>query len=142
MQDRSDASVEPTPEQVRYAGVLEKGMYAGLVCLLVTFTLYASGIVRPYIARDELPKRWDKPVHEYLEEANIDAGWGWVTMLGYGDFLNFLGIALLAGVTIFCYLAIVPLLIRKRDYVYAVLALLEVVVLVVAASGIRVSGGH
>jgi hypothetical protein len=57
-------------------------------------------------------------------------------MLMYGDFINFIGVAVLAGVSIFCYLAIVPLLLKNNDKVYAVLALLEVVVLSLAASGL------
>jgi hypothetical protein len=61
-------------------------------------------------------------------------------MLKYGDFINFIGIAILAGTTIFCYLAIVPLLLKSNDKVYAVLALLEAIVLALAASGILAVG--
>jgi len=138
-------SVEPTPEQVRYAGILEKGMYAGLMCLFVTFALYVSGIMTPYIPLDELPRYWEMRVGheegEYLHEAEIPQGWGWARMLGYGDFLNFVGIAVLAGVSVLCYMAIIPLLLKQKDFVYAVLALLEVAILTVAASGI-IEVGH
>lgn len=141
MKDKSDASLKPTPEQVRYAKVLEKGMYFGLACLLITFALYISGIMESYIPPEELPSHWTKDVGTYLADAKIDAGWGWVKMLGYCDFINFIGIAILAGVTIPCYISIIPLLFKKKDFICAVLALLEVVVLVVAASGI-VAIGH
>jgi hypothetical protein len=141
MTENPEQSVEPTPEQLRYAGVLEKGMYVGLICLFVTFALYVSGIMQPYIPLHTLPEHWTKNVHEYLTEAEIDAGWSWVSMLGYGDFLNFVGITILAGVTVLSYLAIIPLLFRSRDFIYAAVALLEVIVLAVAASGI-VAGGH
>ena len=116
-------------------------MYLGLACLFVTFALYAFGIMGPLIPPEELPNHWTKNVHEYLTDAKIEAGWSWVRMLGYGDFVNFIGIAILAGATIPCYIAIIPLLLKKKDFVYAVLALLEVLVLVVAASGI-VAVGH
>jgi len=141
MNEKSGASLEPTPEQVRYAKVLEKGMYLGLVCLFVTFALYVSGIMRPYVPRDELAQHWQKNVQEYLTEAEIQAGWSWVGMLGYGDFVNYIGVVILAGATILCYLAILPLLIKKKDTIYAVLVVLEVIVLVVAASGI-IQVGH
>jgi hypothetical protein len=62
-------------------------------------------------------------------------------MLGCGDFINFIGIAILAGVTVLSYLAIIPLLLKRRDFIYAVLASLEVLVLAVAASGI-ITVGH
>ena len=44
-----------------------------------------------------------------LQAADIGTGWSWVSNLGEGDMLNFVGIAFLAGVTIICYLAIVPI---------------------------------
>jgi hypothetical protein len=141
MENRSDASLEPTPIQLRYALVLEKGMYLGLLCLFVTYALYVFGIVEANIPREQIPELWTKSVHEYLHDTDIDAGWSWVTMLRYSDFLNFIGIAILAGVSIVCYLAILPMLLEKKDYVYAVLALLEVIVLAVAASGI-IAVGH
>jgi hypothetical protein len=59
---------------------------------------------------------------------------------GEGDFLNFVGIAILGGITIICYLAIVPSLLRKRDFAYLAMALVEVLVLSLAASGLLVVG--
>ena len=63
-------------------------------------------------------------------------------MLRYGDFINFIGIAFLAGVTIVCFLVIVPVLWKNNDKLYAVFSLLEAVILSLAASGILGSGGH
>ena len=80
-------------------------------------------------------------MHDYLHHAGIKDGWSWLGMLGYGDFINFIGIALLSGVTIICYIAIVPVLLKSNDKVYAVLALLEAVILAAAASGL-IAGGH
>lgn len=260
MAQKPGQSLEATPEQIRYAAVLEKGMYVGLVCLFVTFGVYVLGIREPYIPAEELPKYWTLKVDEYLTEARIAAdevqlltfvdqpegtftlswdgdndptttnvtgpinvsgnpsaaagqietelnqlavnalgtqvnqvevrgeangvvaiqfvgpgagkdqsqiavastsfdrpgsrvtattredgcsgtGWRWVKFLGYGDFVNFVGVAILAGATILCYIAIIPLLLRRKDFIYAALALLEVVVLVVAASGV-IAVGH
>jgi len=131
-----------SPEQIAYANVLEKGMLIGLILLLITFGLYAFGIMKPYIPVNELSRYWTHNVTEYLHMANIKSGWGWVGMLGYGDFINFIGIIILAGVTAFCYLAIIPALLKKKDRVYAALAFLEVLILVLAASGLLGSGGH
>ena len=89
MDEESGASLEPTPEQVRYAEVLEKGMLFGLLCLIVTFALYVFGIMEPYVPLEQLSQHWQKNVDQYLAEAKIEAGWSWVGMLKYGDFLNF-----------------------------------------------------
>jgi len=63
-------------------------------------------------------------------------------MLGKGDFLNFAGIAFLAGITIICFIRVIPIFFRKKDTIYGVFAIIEVLVLVLAASGVLKSGGH
>jgi len=141
MSEKPEAQLEATPEQILYAKILEKGMYIGLLALFITFALYAFGIMKPYIPVDKLSTYWSMNVHDYLHHAGIKPGWAWLGMLGYGDFINFVGIAFLAGVTIVCYLAIVPVLFKSNDKVYAVLALLEALILAAAASGL-IAGGH
>jgi hypothetical protein len=131
-----------TEEQLAYAKLLDFGMKLGLLALIITFIVYLSGILTPYIPVNDLPRYWGMSVHNYLEATGIHPGWTWVGMLGKGDFLNFVGIAFLAGVTILCYLRIIPILFRKKDTVYGILAILEVLVLVLAASGILKAGGH
>lgn len=131
-----------TEEQIAYAKILDIGMKIGLLMLIVTFIIYLLGILSPYIPVRDLPKYWGMSVHKYLEHTGIHPGWAWLFMLGRGDFLNFIGITFLAGVTVICYAAILPIFIKKKDKVYAVLALIEVLVLVLAASGILKAGGH
>lgn len=131
-----------TEEQIAYAKILDLGMKVGLCALVISFGLYVLGIVEPHIPLQDLPKYWKLPVHEYLQQTGIHQGWSWLYMLNKGDFLNFVGIAFLAGVSIICYLRIIPSLFRKKDTIYAFLAIAEVVVLVLAASGLLKSGGH
>ena len=131
-----------TEEQKMYAAILEKGMYVGLLTLLVTFLIYTTGILDPYIPLNRLADYWHMSASQYLHTADIPDGWGWAKMVGYGDFLNFIGIAILAGVTIISYMAIIPTLFRNKDTVYAIIACLEVLVLVAAASGLISTGGH
>ncbi|HUV78613.1 MAG TPA: hypothetical protein VMW06_11235 [Desulfobacterales bacterium] len=132
--------LEATPEQLLYAKILERGMYLGLLVLFVTFGLYAFGILDPYIPLDKISNYWSMNVNDYLEHAEIKAGWAWLGMVKYGDFINFIGVAILAGVTIICYAAIVPTLLKNNDKVYAILAVLEVIILSAAASGILAVG--
>ena len=134
--------VKATEEQMAYAKLLDLGMKAGLLALIVTFLVYVAGILSPHVPVNDLPKYWSMPVKQYLAATNIHPGWSWLGMVAKGDFLNFIGIAFLAGVTIICYLRIIPILFRKRDTVYGILAVLEVMVLVLAASGILKAGGH
>jgi hypothetical protein len=129
-------------EQLAYAQVLDLGMKLGLLLLLVTFALYITGLVSPHIPVEELPRYWSLPVKEYLALTGIHRGWSWTGMLGKGDFLNFLGIAFLGAVAMVCYVAISPIFFRKKDRIYGWLALVEVGVLALAASGLLKVGGH
>lgn len=140
--------IEADDEQRLYAAILQVGVDIGLVVLLVTFALYVSGAVAPAVPLEELPRYWTLPVHEYLEAVNAAhlhhdhtiTGWAWLSVLHRSDYLNFVGIALLAGVTVVCFLGIIPTLLRKRDRVYATMAAVEVVVLTLAASGLLAAG--
>jgi hypothetical protein len=129
-------------EQIAYAKILDIGMKIGMIILFITFFIYMTGILTPYIPVQDLPNYWKLPVYKYLEVTGIHPGWSWLGMIGKGDFLNFVGIAFLAGVTVVCYLRIIPILFRKKDVAFAVIAIVEVVVLVLAASGLLKSGGH
>lgn len=128
--------IKAGPEQILYASILEKGMLIGLFILFITFIIYVFGIMKPYIPLDEISKFWSMNVHDYLEHAKIKGGWSWLLMLGYGDFINFIGIAILAGVTIICYIGIIPHLARQRDWAFVVFLVMEVLVLSLAASGL------
>jgi len=137
-----------TKEQVLYANILEKGMYIGLLLLFITFALYAFGIMTPVVPLSEIANYWNTSAHDYLVAINdnflhwdhLPLGWAWFTLLGKGDFLNFLPIAILSGVTIICYLAIVPGLFRRGDTAFAIMAIAEAVILAAAASGLLAVG--
>jgi hypothetical protein len=79
---------------------------------------------------------------EIYEQGHKMAGWSWLKNIGKGDYMNFVGIAILAGLSIVCYLAIIPTLMKKKDTAYLVIAVVEVLVLTLAASGILKGGGH
>jgi hypothetical protein len=142
MADNIQQSLDASPEQLVYAGILEKGMYMGLAILLVTYALYVFGFISPYIPLEKVPDYWSMEVNDYLHEAQIEAGWAWLGMVQYGDFLNFVGIAILALVTIICFISVVPILLKSGDKVYATLAIVEAIILSIAASGILGTGGH
>jgi hypothetical protein len=139
---------EAPQEQLLYAKILAVGMYTGLCVLLATFTLYLTGAVEPAIPIDRLPEFWTLDVTRYLEAVNVQylhhdhllTGWAWVGVLGHGDYMNFVGIAVLSLVTLVCFLRIIPTLLRKHDYAYAAIAVLEVAILALAASGLLAVG--
>jgi len=138
----ANEKTKASEEQLVYANILGKGMWSGLALLIVTFLVYISGVLPSYIPINDLPNYWGMRAHEFNKTLNIPIGWGWLANVGKGDYLNFIGIAMLSGLTIVCYIVIMPILKRKKDTAYFIIALAEVLVLALAASGILKSGGH
>lgn len=129
-------------EQLEYAKYMNIGMKIGLLLLVITFMIYVFGVLTPHVEKHELPDMWKMPLNDFLEQNKIERGWFWLTKIHRGDFLNFLGISLLAGITILCYIKIIPILKSKNDKIYTIIAVLEVIVLLLSASGLLRSGGH
>jgi hypothetical protein len=129
-------------EQITYANILFYGCWSGLALMIVTYLIYVTGIMDPYVSMELVTKFWSQPVGEYLTQNNVPTGWGWATLLSKGDFLNFLGIALLGGLTIVCYIPVTLAYFKKKDFAFAIISLLEVLVLCFAASGIVGGGAH
>lgn len=141
----ASAAVETTAaseEQVTYANLLSYGTYVGLATMVVTFFLYVGKVLEPVIPIEQLPHFWSMKAHDYMNEAHLPQGWGWLNLVSHGDFANFIGIAFLAGLTIVAYLRIIPILLRKKDTPYVIMAVVEIAILVLAASGILTAGGH
>lgn len=137
-----DNKLKATEEQLAYAAVLDRGMKIGLLAITVTFIVYVTGILAPHLPVNDLPKYWIMPAKQYIKAAGIHTGWSWLGMLHKGDFLNFVGIAFLAGVTIACLFPVIPIFLRKKDKVYAAISVVEILILALAASGILKAGGH
>lgn len=135
-------SVYPSEEQTAYADILFYGCWIGLAIMTITYLLYVFSVITPHVPLERLPEYWAMPVHEYLGKARVPTGWAWTALLGRGDFLNFIGVVLLAGLSIICYVRIIPALIRKNDKIMAFIAIAEVAVLILAASGVINAGAH
>ena len=142
MPTMDNQSTKPSREQIIYANLLLIGMLAGIVTLFITYTIYLTGLLPAHVDMQLISANWGKGVHEYLEITHSPHGWGWIALLGKGDFLNFIGLTLLGIMTIVCYLVLVRGYYRKKNWIFTIISVLEIAVLSLAASGILGSGGH
>jgi len=123
-------------EQLLYARLLDLTSKLGFVALVVGYVAYAMGWLEAHVTVEQLPQLWTLPLAEYLAKTGSPTGWGWLAHLHKGEFAGLLGIVILAGCSAVCLLAIVPTYVRRRDRVYAGICVLEIMVLLLAASGI------
>lgn len=142
MREQANSDSKPMPEQITYANLLFIGAWSGIFLMMVTYLTYLTGILSPHVDMALVTQNWGKGVQEYLEITGSPHGWGWLTLLNKGDFLNYLGLVLLAIMTIICYLVLIVGYKKKKDWLYFGICLAEVIVLSLAASGILGAGGH
>ena len=142
MSEQVKHSGKTSPEQITYANMLFYGCWSGLAIMVVTYTLYVTGILTPHIPLQKVPLLWSEPVGTYLELGQVPHGWGWTALIGQGDFLNFIGIVLLASMTLISYIPLVPAYLKRGEKGFALMALAEILVLAFAASGIVGGGAH
>ena len=103
------------PEQLRYARLLELGTRVGLVVLLFSFSAYVFNIV--------------------------PQGWGRLRLPQLSALRRQAGLVVLALVSVVCLLSLVPLYKARGDKAFVAICVAEVVVVLLAASGIF-SMGH
>ena len=112
--------------QLFYANLLNRLTLLGFALLLIAFAIYLSGLLGSYIPMQEVINLWTQSSHHYMQTANIHPGWDWVSKVGYGDFLVYIPIIILAGVTIVCYIGVIFKFLKTKEYILVVIAILEV----------------
>ncbi len=119
--------------QELYARWLERGARATFVFALATLALYLAGVLPPLLPLDELPRLWTLSAAEMMREAHAPGGWSWVHFVRYGDYLNVLGISFFALLSLVCTARVIPAFAERGERAQAILAALQVLVLLVAA---------
>jgi hypothetical protein len=128
-------------DQQVYARWLDWGTRLSLAVLVAAFLAYVFGLTPAALPLAEMPRFWRLPLERYLALSGSPTGWGWVAMLDKGEYQNLAGVALLGLVTVVCYLRVLPLLLARREGLQAAIVAAQVLVLLLAASGL-LAGGH
>ena len=126
--------------QERYARWLDLCTRSAFAVSLLAFALYVSGALPPYVPFERLPELWHLPLAQYLQASGGATGWEWVRRLRYGDYLNYVGLALFALIVLLCHAALILPLVRRGERLLAALAAAQVAVLAIAASGLLAGG--
>ena len=142
MSDKNnDVSKYLTARREIYASWLEFIAKTGLVLIVVSFTLYVFEIVQAYTGIKEISHYWSLSASEYMKQTGYHGGWAWTRLVHKSDFMNFVGISLLAGATVVWYVRVLPVFLKEKDSVLAWICVIQILVMTLAASGV-LSAGH
>jgi hypothetical protein len=128
-------------EQHVYARWLDWGTRISLAVLVAAFLAYVLGVTPAALPLAEVPRFWGLPLERYLALSGAPSGWGWLGMLDKGEYQSMVGVALLGLVTVLCYLRLLPALLARGERLQAAIVVAQVMVLLLAASGV-LAGGH
>jgi hypothetical protein len=123
-----------------FARWVRAGTRIALALLVASYVVYVSGLLAPQLPPEQLARLWGLPLGQYLAASSAPTGWHWLALAGHGDYINYLGIALLASIVPLAYLRSLPVL-AQHARAHALIALLELAVLLAAASGLLHSIG-
>lgn len=122
--------------RLRYAAVLDAGTRIAFVLLVIAFALYVAGILPAEVPLERLPELWRLPADEFLARTGASRGWGWIAHLPHGEAANLGAITVLVAAVLAAFLAILPLYIRARERLFAAMTVIQILVTLVAASGL------
>ena len=118
------SAFENASEQKLYARIVYHMNHVGLLVLVIGFALYLTGALSPL------------SLYQYLEQTGAPTGWQWISELGYGDVAPLLGIAILASVTLICYLALFFQFLRRGAKSLVILTAIELFFMFLSASNL------
>lgn len=123
-------------EQLRYANVMSAGVKVGFILLVISFALYMTGVLQPLVPVDQVSRYWGLSAAEYAKATGTPTGWAWLKDVAKGDMLNYVGIVMMASVSIISSLMVLPLFARKGEKAHLAISVLLIVVLLVSAANI------
>ena len=134
-------TTSPATESDVYSAVLKYVTWTGFILLVVFFALYVFQVLPVSIPFERLSSMWRMSAAEANATFQRPTGWDWVNRLGQGDVICHLAIAVLCAASLLAALATVPVMIRRKNRLYAFILLLVVGVISLAASGL-LTGPH
>jgi hypothetical protein len=118
-----------------YARVLWIASLIGFFIAVITFLLYLSGIMVPRIPLGEIPGIWFLSSGEVMRLYGIPMGWGWLRLIARSDMACYAALAFIASGTIIALISVFIVYLSRRNLLYALIILLQLIVLCLAASG-------
>jgi len=117
----------------RFATLARWGARLALLAMLVSFALYVTGVLPPLVALQRVPGLLYEGSDVFMRQQAMPPGWSWLRHVGRGDLLTLASLVALQLVVMVAYVGAIPLLLRRRDWVYLGLVLLQLLVFALAA---------
>ena len=106
----------------------------GLAAIAVGFVLYTSGAIPSLVSPRGAAQLWHLSSEELADYH--ESSWRWDKKIGSGESLSLATIVLIPAAIIVCMAIMAGLFLKEKERVYSIILTLQVLVLLLAASGI------
>ena len=127
------------PVQLIYARVLDLASHLGMALIAIGYLVYVLQLLPLSVPIDAVAGNWHLRASVVQQKLHMPAGWSFMEAGGTllkGDVISYLSIIYLAMATILCLAFSSMTFFREKNYIYTVIALLQVAVLLFASSGV------
>lgn len=128
---------------ILYAKTLDLVSHTVIVAMAVGYALYLTGLLPLSIPIDAIAENWHLSAADMLATLHHPSGWNFLTAPGgvlHGDIVSYMSIILLALATLFCLTVAIAIYLSEKKLLLFTIVLIQLLVLVVAASGIMATG--
>ena len=126
-------------EQQAYAHWLAWGARISLALLVVSFLAYLAGLTGSAVPSAEIARVWAMSAAQFTAISGGGRSWFWLEFAQRSDVVSLIGIACVAVVTPVCVVRLAAEFVAQKERAYAAITLLQLIIFIVAASGILVT---
>ncbi|NTU92493.1 MAG: DUF1634 domain-containing protein [Chlorobiaceae bacterium] len=129
--------------QLTYAKTLEFVSHSVIVVMAVGYLFYLLQLLPLGLPIETIAGNWHLSSAELHDTMQVPCGWSCFSSLStllHGDSVSYASVVFLAMATTLCLATAIWAFFSEKNYFYAAMATLQVVVLLLAASGIFSSG--
>ncbi|NTW52785.1 MAG: DUF1634 domain-containing protein [Chlorobiaceae bacterium] len=130
--------------QLVYAKTLDYVAHSVIVVMAAGYFLYLTGMLPLSVPIETIAGNWHLSAANMQAKLNLPCGWGCFTSpagILHGDIMSYISVIFLSLATLICLVSALLVFFSEKKHLYSVITILQVLVLLVAASGIM-SGGR
>jgi hypothetical protein len=130
--------------QLTYAKTLDYVAHTVIVVMAIGFLIYLMELLPLTVPIETIAGNWHLSAANLQAKLNLPCGWGCFTSpagILHGDIVSYISVIFLSLATLVCLASALTVFVSEKKHLYSVIATLQVLVLLVAASGIM-SGGR
>ncbi|NTV07739.1 MAG: DUF1634 domain-containing protein [Chlorobium limicola] len=122
--------------QLVYASVLDVVSHIGMALIAAGFLIYVLKLLPLTVSIEDVAAHWHMRAADMNRILTVPSGWSWVQDPLHGDVLSYFSVVFLSMAAMICLVSVIPVFLGEKNRTYALIALLQVMVLAAAVVGI------